>query len=419
MSTLDERVLDTLRFLLRSSHLGGVDDLPALVRGAGQRLGAHDATLYVVDYDQTLLVPLTESGAPPSDPGTPEPVTIDGTLAGRAFSDVTQHVGSAGELVSFWAPVIDGTDRLGVLQLLFAPDTVVDHDLRQACTDLASLVAELLMSKRMYGDAVELARRRSTMSVPAEMQWTLLPPLTFVSPRVAISGVLAPAVEVAGDSFDYALNGDTAHVALFDAMGHGMEATLLAGVAVSSLRNARRSGRDLADTARTVERELEAQFGPDRFVTGIIGELDLATGWWTWTTCGHPPALLVRGGHVVKVLGDVVGPPLGLGLLDDPPQIGRERLQPGDRLLLYSDGVIEARDADGEFFGTDRLVDFVTRQAVAGRPVAETLRRLNHAVLDHQEGTLQDDATTVLVEWLVPGEPQESSPEPDESPVGP
>jgi serine phosphatase RsbU (regulator of sigma subunit) len=117
-------------------------------------------------------------------------------------------------------------------------------------------------------------------------------------------------------------------------------------------------------------------------------------------TCGHPAALLIRDGKVVKELDSVIGVPLGLGLLDCDPTVGAERLQPQDRLLLFTDGVIEARDSQGDFFGNERLVEFVARQAAASRPAAETLRRLNHAILDHQQGSLQDDATTVIIEWL-------------------
>ena len=192
-------------------------------------------------------------------------------------------------------------------------------------------------------------------------------------------------------------------------MGHGLEAALLSAVAIAALRNARRSTLPLVDTVRAMDSAVAEQFGPDRFVTGIVGELDVPTGWWRWTTCGHPPALLVRDGRVVKALDSVIGVPLGLGLLAEHPQIASERLEPGDRLLLYTDGVIEARDAGGEFFGTDRLVEFTARQAADGRPVAETLRRLDHAVLAHQAGALQDDATTVLVEWLT-NEPTRSAP---------
>jgi serine phosphatase RsbU (regulator of sigma subunit) len=67
-------------------------------------------------------------------------------------------------------------------------------------------------------------------------------------------------------------------------------------------------------------------------------------------------------------------------------------------LVLYSDGVVEARNDAGEFFGTQRLADFVARTS-AGLPAPETLRRLNLAILDNQDGNLQDDATTLLIGW--------------------
>ena len=77
-----------------------------------------------------------------------------------------------------------------------------------------------------------------------------------------------------------------------------------------------------------------------------------------------------------------------------------EALEPGDRLVLYSDGVVEAMDsASGERFGIDRLVDFIARAEAAGEPVPETMRGLGHTVVKHQGDELQDDATLVLVEW--------------------
>jgi serine phosphatase RsbU (regulator of sigma subunit) len=75
------------------------------------------------------------------------------------------------------------------------------------------------------------------MSLAAEMQWQLLPPLTLVTPRVVIAGLLEPAYEVAGDAFDYALNGDTAHLAVIDPVGHDLAATVLAAVTVGGYRH--------------------------------------------------------------------------------------------------------------------------------------------------------------------------------------
>jgi phosphoserine phosphatase RsbU/P len=393
--TLDD--LGALRLLLRRSHLSGPDELPAMTTSAGESLGADSAVLYVADYDQTQLIPLLSPGM---DTLAATSVAVDGTLGGRAYADLTEYASSAVDATTLWTPVVDGSERLGVLRLEFPAGFDVPAEVRAASFDVASLLGELVVTRSLCGDAVEKARRLVPLTVPAEIQWRQLPPLTFVSSKFAVAGVLAPSTEVAGDSFDYALNGSTAHVAIVDAMGHGMEATLLSAVAVSSLRNARRRGLDLPDTVRSIDSEIASQFGPDKFVTGIFGELDVDSGWWRWATCGHPPALLVRGGSVVKVLDSVIGAPLGLGLLEEKPGIGQERLEPDDRLLLYTDGVVEARSLQGDFFGVERLVELTTRQAAADRPVAETLRRLNRAILEHQDGALQDDATTVMVEWF-------------------
>jgi serine phosphatase RsbU (regulator of sigma subunit) len=76
-----------------------------------------------------------------------------------------------------------------------------------------------------------------------------------------------------------------------------------------------------------------------------------------------------------------------------------EKLEPGDRLLLYTDGVTEGRAADGTPFGLERLADFIIRYSSVGLPAPETMRRLNHAIVEYQDGRLRDDATAVLIEW--------------------
>lgn len=391
----DRQALAALQFLIRSSHLGSADDLPSLVDGAATQLGAERSALYVVDYDQVALVPLAPTEA------TRQPLHLDGTLAGRCFRDVDTQVGSAEDGAVVWVPVVVGAERLGVLELEFPHAVPLDTDLLQVCEDIAGMVAGLLMTLSPSGDAIELARRRKPLTLPAELQWRLLPPLSFVSRRVSVAGNLVPSTEVAGDSFDYSINGDVAHVAIIDAMGHGIEATLLSAVAIGALRNGRRAGMPLAELVLTIDAQIASTLGPDKFVTGIFGELDLNSGVWTWTTCGHPPALLVRDGHVVKRLDAVIGAPLGLRLLaGQTPQVASERLQPGDRLLLYTDGVIEARDEAGRFFGIERFVDYVVKEEAAGIPAAEALRRLNQEILRYQFGEMQDDATTVMVEWL-------------------
>jgi len=388
---MGEPGLRLLGHLLDASHHLAPDEVVAAAAEAGRALDAEDLAIYLVDYDQTLLVPLP-------DGADRTPLEIDTTLAGRAFSAVAVQDADTGSGRRLWLPLLDGAERLGVLGLTL-PE--VDDALRVRCTWLATYVAELLLSKGQYTDSYFLARRRQPMSLAAEMQWQLLPPLTFVTPRVSIAGLLEPAYAVAGDAFDYALNGDIAHLAVLDPVGHDLTASVLAAVTVGSYRHSRRTGLDLAETYAAVDRTIAAQFGGERFVTGQLAQLDCRTGRLQWLNAGHPLPLLVRRAKVVDTLACLPVPPLGLGL--GQAEIASTALEPADRVLFYTDGVTEGRNLAGEPFGEARLADMLVRETLAGQPVAETMRRLAHAILAHQGRTPRDDATMVFLEW--PGPP--------------
>jgi hypothetical protein len=382
--------------LATAARLSAPDDVPALLNDAGKSLAATNVTVYLVDAEQYLLVPL-----PAVNDGQRDALSIDATLAGRCFRQLELTEADNGRQV--WVPLLDGLERLGVVQLEFSTARPGEDSLLH---EFASLIAELVLVKGAYGDLFTLVRRREPMSLAGEIAWNLMPPLTFGTERVVISCVLAPAYDVGGDSFDYSVDASAARLAVFDAMGHGLKAGLLATVAIAAYRHARRTGLDLTATVRAVDVAVADAFTGDQFVTAVFADIDLASGRLTWHSAGHPPPLLLRGTRVVKMLhADEPGLPLGLGAaFGGPLPITSEALEPGDRVLLYSDGVVEARDADGEFFGADRLADLVSREAVAGQPAPETMRRLMHAILRHQDGRLQDDATTMLVEWETGGE---------------
>jgi serine phosphatase RsbU (regulator of sigma subunit) len=146
-----------------------------------------------------------------------------------------------------------------------------------------------------------------------------------------------------------------------------------------------------------IDAALDGYYEDVSFATGIIARLATGPGLLEWSCAGHPRPLLLRGRKVVSELSCHATLPFGLG--DGAPGPGRAELEPDDAVLLYTDGVIEARAADGELFGLDRLIDLLEREAASGQPADELVRRLVRAVLDHQADGLRDDATLLLVQW--------------------
>lgn len=384
--------LSPLALLLRTSQLASPDQMADIVAAAATGLGAATADIFLIDYAQRQLRHL-----PPAAGTAMPPLDVEGSLCGRAFRRVevlsTSYEGNWRLIL----PILDSVDRLGVLRLTFPPEAVDDAERRNRSVEFAALLGELLRAKGEYGDSLQRVARNEPMALSAEMQWQLLPPLTFGNEHVVIAGRAEPCYSIGGDIFDYAVDGNLARFAIFDAMGHGLGAGVLATVAIAAYRNARRSGMDLTATVLAIDTVMAEEFGPDKFVTGVLGELDLTSGRLRRVNCGHPDPLLVRGQRSLVALTCPPALPMGLGITD--VSVCEEWLEPGDRLLLYSDGVVEARDAEGEFFGLKRLADFVIRECASGEAAPEVLRRLMQALLAHQTDQLQDDATIVLVEW--------------------
>lgn len=395
-------LLTAVRQLLRQSHHARPEDLPQMAMQVAGSVGATAVVLYLVDHQQRLLIPLPGGSAPRR-----EPVMVDGSLPGRAFTRV-EPIAGAGDIggARLWLPLLNSSERLGVLEVV--SDAVLGEQAVQDCVTLASLLTELVVTCALYGDLIERVRRQEPMQLAAEMLRAQLPPLTFSTGHVMISGVLEPCYDVGGDAFDYAVNGDTAHLALFDAVGHGsaggMRSVILASLALASYRNARRRGLDLTATYQHINTAVHAH---DRggMITAVLAELNQHTGILKVISAGHPGGIVLRDGKVVKVLPAPTALPVPLGD-KRPPVIVEEALEPGDRILLYTDGIIEARSADGEQFGLDRLIDFAVKADADGLPSPDTTRRLVHAILDYQDDRLQDDATVLLAEWLSPAPPR-------------
>jgi hypothetical protein len=370
--------------------------------------GATDVSIHLQDLEQLTLRPLTGPGL------VGDPVPIDDSAAGRAFStEETVEEPLPDGSVRLHLPLLDGSNRVGVLGLTLP--RLTDYD-RQLARRLAGLVADMIVTNDSYTDAFTRVRTAGPLSLSAHMQWQLLPPLSMSTPVVDLAGSLEPAYEVGGDSFDYAFNDNVLHVAVFDAMGHGLEAATMATVIIAAYRHGRLAELPLTELYPAMDQAVATSF-PGRFATAQLGRLDTETGVLSWVNAGHPPALWVRGGRVIGELTGPVSRPVGFGA--GAPIEQTVELEPGDRVLFFTDGVVEERLPGGEQFGEERLREVIEETTADDLTCAESVRQLSHALMAARSGRTSDDASLLLLEWKGPARDDELDRDiPEATPTG-
>src|ERR1700743_2919794 len=201
---------------------------------------ACDPVVYLADYSRQVLYPLT-AGLPGEN--------VEGTLPGRAFTTGEPAVSARDGHARVWVPVLQQTARVGVLAVSL-PDAG-DASVREA--ELLGVFAGMaLAGMDRVTDAQRVRRHGRSLSLPASMQWDLLPPWGIRMPGALVAAVLEPAYDVAGDAYDYAVGDGVLHFAVIDGMGHGIGSTLLAGLAVGAYRHARRAAAPLPQVHATI-----------------------------------------------------------------------------------------------------------------------------------------------------------------------
>jgi serine phosphatase RsbU (regulator of sigma subunit) len=374
-----------------------------------RHLAARACVLLLSDYAEASLEPV----APGPATARIQPQDVDDSAAGAAYreqrrviavvdQDGTSAVGDAdggvrAPAVVVFLPVSVRAERLGVLAVTLPGRAVGAREL-EVLDDVARVLGHVLTGAWRYTDRFEMLRRRRELGLPAEIQWELLPSLAFELPAFSIAGTLEPAYEIGGDNFDYAISAHRLTVAISDAAGHGLRAALLASLSCTAMRNARRAHASIIEQAEAANRHLVDQFpGPD-FVTGLVLELDVNTGSATIINAGHPPPLLMRDGAVSELL---VPPELPFGLLAITRYpVHPITLQPGDRLLLLTDGITEAHRRGEQQFGYQRLATLLADQRELAPP--ELVRTITRAVTESCNGELSDDATMICLDWHPP-----------------
>lgn len=353
-------------------------------------LPAQAARFHVADYSLRRLQQIDKHG--PVGP----PQTIAGTLIGRVFTSGEIQIVRT-DPTKVLVPLMEGSCPIGVLEL---DVDVWDGRAPELLDPIVAIFVMAWIVKGRYTDMGARARRSEPLSTAAEVQWDLLPPLACSTERVALGGILEPAYEIGGDSFDYAFDELRVDFTLVDAIGHGMSAVLMSAAAINSLRNSRRAKATIVAAYDIADRAIATQFGESYFVTGLIGSLNLRSGTLTWINAGHVLPMLVRNGTYAGPLLCKPSRPLGLG--GPVAEVAEQTLQPGDRVLFYTDGITEARSSDGSFFGDDRLADLLVRASLENLPVQETVRHLADSIVRFSDLGLRDDATMLLMEYRPP-----------------
>ena len=367
--------------------------MPVVEAALSETIGAVRVGLLLADYAEATLERLDHDQ--PGSASDAESISIESTVPGSCYrrQQVVVEASDEGETWSVFAPVTVRSERFGVLEVELR--TAPGPQVSTVAAQVAAALAYVLTSAQRYTDLFERVRRRRNLALAAEMQWELLPMLGYDAAEFRLAGALEPAYDVGGDSFDYAVDGTRLTLSISDAMGHGLQAALCSTLAVVAIRNCRRAGLGIVEQARVANQVLGEQFAGDMYVTTLLLEIDLASGRGAAVNAGHPPPWR----HGATSIGPVrLAPDWPLGMFPDSDYRSQPvALDPGDRLVLLTDGVLEAGPNRDDTLGIDRFASLVAHHRAD--PPSQVVRRVNRAVLDHRGDDLLDDATLLCLDW--------------------
>jgi len=258
----------------------------------------------------------------------------------------------------------------------------------------ASAAAMSIEKALLHRQVLEKQRIEDQLKVAREVQSGLLPVVPPSLPGWDIAAVNLPTWAIGGDYYDYVpLEGGRLGLVVADVSGKGIPAALIMATFRTALRTEIRRQADLCAVAVQLNRVLLESRDTARFVTAACGVLEPSSGRLAYVNCGHNPSLLLRGSGGWETLRGG-GPALGLFELGSF-ETGTATLDPGDSLVLFTDGVVEPADGRDREFGVARLEAAV--RSATGRPAAEALRNVIEATRAFSGRDQYDDDFTLVV----------------------
>lgn len=293
-------------------------------------------------------------------------------------------------------PLLDHRDELvGVMQVLNRSGGVFDAGDESLAAALAAQCAVALQRVQMTAALIEGEKMRAELEMARAVQMGTLPLSMPQLPGYDAYGVSQPAEQTGGDTFDLSMIDDRLLLVLADATGHGIAPALSVTQMHAMLRMAFRLGADLGLAYAQVNDQLADTLADDRFITAFIGLLDPASHRMSFISAGQGPILHYQAASNSFARYRPTSFPLGAMHLPSPRTAATLEMQPGDVLLLLSDGIYEQHDASGEMFGEQRVEQIVTSQA--GAPMANLAASLLQAVREFSQGAAQEDDITLVL----------------------
>lgn len=384
--------MNALATAIAAMEAAAPGDLVArLAQALQDSLGAQRTEVLLPDYHLITLHPVGRDS---------QSLPTDDSWEGRVFAsqrtDVRAAAADEGGKVGrceVGLPITVRGDRRGVLAVVLpttpSPDGVAE--LQQIATALGRA---LLVADRVT-DSFARVRRSKPLTVAAELQWSLLPGVSFRADGFRVAGQLEPAYSVAGDAYDWSLDGPRLSLVACDGMGHGVPASLATTIALTALRNARRGLLPLVDQVALGDQALYAHFGGTHYVSGLFMELDVASGRLGVIGLGGAQLWMLRGGVLTEIRLDVQ---LALGMFEETHYDEHWlMLEPGDRLVVVSDGV------GAEHGGRAALAVEPTVRATRLLDADEAVRHVMRSLAAHHKSTpLDDDAVALCLDWTGP-----------------
>jgi phosphoserine phosphatase RsbU/P len=409
-----------------------------MVEGAMRILDAHGGALYVADRSGKMLVPaFLSKGCPPLvdvprqilQQSATTPMVLDSYLRLHTVKPDDGLIGmvwekrepvflssrddsgrlenlkeSALQIDSVMvAPLIYARQSLGVLAVangpMSTPFSPPDFVVFQSIVEQSAFA---LYNAMVYSEADEKRRIERDLDVARDIQRILLPAAAPEIPGFEISGINIPASHVSGDYYDYIrIDEESWGIAIADVSGKGVPASLIMAMCRSVLRSVARAGESAAGVLRQVNRQLYPDIREDMFISMaylvIHQSADIMLA-----RAGHDAPLLFRAAD--RSVTKVNPPGMALGIdsgnvFDRVTGDFKVRLDPGDCLILYTDGVTEALDLNGSEFGIGRLIEVI--QGSAGESATTIVTRVTEAVKAFVGNRPQtDDITLVAIRKL-------------------